>query len=658
LRGWGSLFILNISMVHRIAAVHLWALPLEAVFTEPGLNAVRRESRGRWVLDAVSPEAMAQGVRPGATLSEAKARLPALQVRNRDPAGELAALARAAELLFTFGPTVEVCGPDLLFVEVGRSMKALAGATEGQVAEAMERLMARGGHQATVVLAETVDAARTLVQHLSQQALPRPPAPTRLKGRGRARAVERPAPKPRRGPKVARTRVVPPGGEADALGPLPLSALTWTDAREDPEGRLHERLAGAVASLRVLGVADVARLRALPADQIASRFGDAGALLMRRAHAAATRPLVPFVPPDRLVERFELEQVTEALEPVSFVVRRLLERLADRLEARGLAVTKVTLTFQVEPGAGHVIDADAARPRRHLSDEVLPLCFARPTRKAKTFFTVAQDALQGALPGAVRAVSAAAVAPQADRGAQLDLFNAHERRLEAVGELVSRLVATLGDKAVFSPEVANTHRPEAAWRRRAFDIEAALRPPPVSAPRRVAVIPLDPVAGAGRRAADYALPAVEAGLSVTGMSGVDPAAPAAAPEAWPKPVPRAPADEPLPPLPPRPLVLFPQPERATYLRGTGMEEGILVWRGRRYPLVRLMGRERLEAEWWTRAPVERDYVVAEAADGRRFWVFFTRGREDGSGAGVSGAPGARADALGRDGEAFVHGIFD
>lgn len=640
-------------MVSRIAAVHLWALPLEAVFSAdpqgpgPALTAVRRESRGRWVLDAVSPEAMAQGVRPGSTLSEAKARLPSLLVRNRDPAAELGALARAAELLFTFGPSVEVCGPDLLFVEVGRSMKALAGATEGQVAEAIQKLMVRGGHQATVVLAETVDAARTLVQHLSQQALPRPAAPTRLKGRGRARAVERPAPKPKRVPKRPRAQVVPPGGEADALDRLPLSALAWTDAREDPEGSLHQRLLGAIASLRVLGVSEVARLRALPSAQIASRFGDAGELLMRRAHAAANRPLRPFVPPDRLVERFELEHVTEDLEPVNLVVRLLLERLADRLDARGLAVTKVTLTFLVEPGLDNVIDADAARPRRHLKDEPIHLRFARPTRKAKTFFTVAQDALQGSLPGAVRAVSAEATAPQADRGAQLDLFTSHERRLEAVGELVSRLVATLGDKAVFSPEVANTHRPEAAWRRRAFDIDAALRPPPVSAPRRVAVIPVAPVAGDARRPGDYALPAVEAGLSVTGMSGDDgPATGPAGP--WPKPVPRTPADEPLPPLPPRPLVLFPRPERATFLRGTGMDEGVLVWRGRRYPLVRLMGRERLEAEWWTRAPVDRDYVVAEAADGRRFWLFF----------GPEGPEGRAPAPCSGEGEAFVHGIFD
>ena len=653
LRGWGSLFILNISLVQRIAAVHLWALPLEVTAGlqgewDPRLPAaVRSEARGRWILDAVSPGAMAAGVRPGSTLSEAKARLPALLVRSRDPGAELSALTRAAELLLAFGPTVEPCAPDLLFVEVGRSMQALAGATEAEVVEAIQRAMARGGHRASVVLAETVDAARTLAQHLSLVALPRPPAPARLAGRGRARAGERPAPKARRLPKTPRTLVVAPGGEAAALAPLPLAALTWTDPRDDPEGALRQRLQGALASLRVLGVGDVARLRALPAAQLASRFGDAGLLLARRAQAASSRPLRPFTPPERLVERFELEQVTEALEPVAFVVRRLLERLAERLDARSLAVTRVKLTFQVEPGVDHVLDADAPRARRHLTDETLTLAFARPTRKAKTLYAVAQDAIQGALPGAVRAVTVEAAAPQGDRGAQLDLFTAHEKRVEAVAELVSRLAATLGDSAVFSPEVFNTHRPEAAWRRRPFDIDAALRVAPVAAPRRAAVSAVTAPAS-GRGGAGHALPAVEAGLSVTGVpAGGAPveAAPAQA-AAWPKPVPRAPADEPLPPLPPRPMVLFPRPERATYLRGSGIDEGVLVWRGRRHPLVRVMGRERLQTEWWTPSPVERDYVVAEAADGRRFWMFFAP-RE---------AAGGAVAPFGH--EAFVHGIFD
>jgi len=81
--------------------------------------------------------------------------------------------------------------------------------------------------------------------------------------------------------------------------------------------------------------------------------------------------------------------------------------------------------------------------------------------------------------------------------------------------------------------------------------------------------------------------------------------------------------------------MLPRPERATVLRATGVDEGVLVWRGQRHHLVDIGGREKLEAEWWSASPVEREYVVAESADGRRFWLFFTP-----------------------EGEARVHGVFD
>ena len=51
-------------------------------------------------------------------------------------------------------------------------------------------------------------------------------------------------------------------------------------------------------------------------------------------------------------------------------------------------------------------------------------------------------------------------------------------------------------------------------------------------------------------------------------------------------------------------------------------------------MVNFLARERLEAEWWTEAPVDREYTIAETADGRRLWLYF-------------GSEGA-----------FVHGVFD
>src|SRR3974377_983636 len=48
-------------------------------------------------------------------------------------------------------------------------------------------------------------------------------------------------------------------------------------------------------------------------------------------------------------EAIELESAVETLEPLSFLLNRLLDQLCARLEARALAVQKLTLRLQLEP---------------------------------------------------------------------------------------------------------------------------------------------------------------------------------------------------------------------------------------------------------------------------------------------------------------------
>lgn len=574
------------------------------------------------------------------TQSEGKAALPALAVRARDPIAEHDALRRAAELLFAYGPTVEVAAPDMLFVEVGRSLPALARKLSGRSDEAalvrdLQATLGKAGHEATVVIARDADTGQILAQAMSREAWPSPPLNPRRRGRGRSPRAHR-VRNPRRASETL--RVVPPGGDAESLASLPISALIWTDRRRDPKGVLRERLAAAQASLALLGVRTVGRLRELPPAQLAQRFGEAGALLASRARAERERPLEPFDPPEHLIEHIELESVTEDLEPVLFVLKRLMSRLADRLEARSRAVLEVRLRFVIEPGLDRGIDVDEPRSQRSQREEVVTLRFARPTRRARTLLALVREKLEGSLPGAVVALGVEAHAPEVDHGAQLDLFNAHARRVEDVGELVSRLQVSLGEHAVFSPQIDDTHRPESAWGRGAFDIERALESPPVERPPRARFEALSGGGPSRRDPSSYRLPEVDHRLRVTGERDCppdDPTPSMSEERPWPKPVPREPEDEPVPTLPPRPLALFGTPESGLLLGKSGMDEGVLIWRKERVPLVSLGGRERLETEWWKETPLVRDYAVAEAADGRRFWLYF--------------------DACG---EVRVHGVFD
>src|SRR5262249_29246813 len=135
-------------------------------------------------------------------------------------------------------------------------------------------------------------------------------------------------------PALSPVVVVPAGQEIRMLDPLPLDALIWSDALEDPDGLKRERMRAIHASMRVLGIHDVAGLRTLPPAQVASRFGDAGSILMQRSSAELHRPLRPFTPPDRIIEEHELDGLVEELEPVLFVLKRLFDRVEARLDAR------------------------------------------------------------------------------------------------------------------------------------------------------------------------------------------------------------------------------------------------------------------------------------------------------------------------------------
>lgn len=602
----------------RLAAVHFPALPLEVVFEDLSpARAVQGELRGRPILVAVTEEARRRGVRPGMSPSEAKARLPELELKPRDLSLEAKRLSRAAELLLGFGPHVELALPDLAYVEIGRSRRVLkkwAGEGEEAIALAITKVLLEAGHRVSVVITRDPDTGRTLAEHLS-----RPVAPPKKRSKKH----------PNSPPPV---QVVPVGGEAAALSRLPLSALRWTDLRDDPEGRLKERLTEALASLKLLGIEEIGRLSSLPEAQLGSRFGEAGVLLAARAQARLDRPLRTFTPPSRIVEELDLESVVEDLEPMLFVLRRIYGHLEARLDARNLAATSLLLRFVVEPDLSRKISADAVREASSKLVVPLTLSLARPTRKAATFFNITKEKLGGALPGAVRAVTVEALGTAPDRGAQLDLFNNHQKQLEEVGELVGRLQAALGEHAVFSPEILDRHRPEGAWKIRPFDLEQALLPPATKKPVRLSAAL--PPAPAPTPRSPSPLPVVDGSLQV---------ALPLAPEAvetrvelptthWPKPA--APRVDPLPPLPPRPLELLERPEAATLLAPSGLDEGVLLWRGQRLPLVNFLARERLEAEWWTEAPVEREYTIAETADGRRLWLYF-------------GSEGA-----------FVHGVFD
>jgi protein ImuB len=216
-------------------------------------------------------------------------------------------------------------------------------------------------------------------------------------------------------------------------------------------------------------VRTVGELARLPADEVASRLGEAGQELHATARGLDPRPLSPRQPPPVFEEGLELEWPLVALEPFLFAARSALERLAGRLETCGLACARLELSLLLEP---------EGRAERGLE---LPA----PTRDWKTLLTLVRLDLEARPPGAPVVGFRFTAHPDRPRQAQLALFGPPELSPDRLATTLARLFALLGPGRVGSPRPEDGHRPE-----RVALVE--YRPPP---PPRVRPAPAGSVRG-------------------------------------------------------------------------------------------------------------------------------------------------------------------
>ncbi len=120
--------------------------------------------------------------------------------------------------------------------------------------------------------------------------------------------------------------VIPPGETAGFLAAQPVSVLAASD------------LAGL---LKRLGLGTLGDFAALPARDVASRFGDAGECAHRLARGLDSRPLAAGPPPADLSVAQEFDPPEPRAEPVVFAAKALAEQLHAGLAARGLTCVRV-----------------------------------------------------------------------------------------------------------------------------------------------------------------------------------------------------------------------------------------------------------------------------------------------------------------------------
>src|SRR5579864_244231 len=263
------------------------------------------------------------GVEPGMTKLQAEAS-PQVALRPRSLLEETSAHAALLDGAQSFSPRVEDTAADtVILVLVG--LERLFGAA-AQIARDLARRISDLGLEANVAVAANPDAAMHAARGF---------------------------------PGVT---VIPAGKEAERLGDLPVEVLlagfrsqesgvgSQGQAASSRESKQNEerRTLEILETLDRWGVRNCRTLAALPEVALSERLGQEGLRLQRMARGATERPLVASEPPLSFEEAVELEYPVALLEPLAFVLNRLLEQLCARLSARALATNELRLRMELE----------------------------------------------------------------------------------------------------------------------------------------------------------------------------------------------------------------------------------------------------------------------------------------------------------------------
>src|SRR4051794_10170128 len=384
----------------RIACLYLPLFPLAArLRSEPELIrealAVMEGNGNAARVVAATRLARSAGLRPGLTLPHARALCPKLAARPRDADCERAAQEALLEVAEAFSPRVEDAGEGSAYLDVDGIGRHYPGPSpELEMGRSLMNAAEAAGLPARVGIASSKLAARVAA------GLPDPPV------------------------------VVAAGEEAAFLPPLPLQRLA-------PE-------VDVAATLERWGVHSVGDFARLPPSRVASRLGRLGRELHSTARGLDPRPLMPREPPPAFQEGMSLEWPLVALEPFLFVGRAALDRLCQRLEARGFACVRLELSLRLEPD-GH---------------QERSIALPAPTRDVKTLLTLVRLELEARPPGAPVAGFSFAAHPDRPREAQLALSGPAALSPDRRATTLARLFALLGPDRVGSPRPMDGHSPE------------------------------------------------------------------------------------------------------------------------------------------------------------------------------------------------------
>jgi protein ImuB len=288
-----------------------------------------------------------------------------------------------AETALAFSPSFEQTAPDTVVFRID-GLQRLHGSPR-QIAEAIAK---QAGNEIDVAIAETAAAA------------------------------------------IIAARNFPGVTVAPSLNDLDVATLTLTDEMAQV--------------LESWGIYTFEQLAQLPETGLAERFGAQGVYLQRLARGAIHRPLKIFQPETTYEDRIQLDHPVSLLEPLLFLIARLLNDQCARLLSNAMAANEVTICLELEDREEHI---------RTLH---LPV----PMRESKSLLKLLQMDLEAHPPAAPTIALALSLKPVHPRTVQTGIFLPVTPAPDKLELTLARIRGIVGENNVGLPQLLDTHHPQ------------------------------------------------------------------------------------------------------------------------------------------------------------------------------------------------------
>jgi protein ImuB len=331
----------------------------------------------------------------GMPLANARAICPHLEVHDADEAADAKTLDGIADWCDRFTPLVALDAPHGLFLDITGCAHLFGG--EAALLKLLCDALTVHGFAVSAAIASTAICARTMTRHVHG-------------------------------------RIVADGEEAEAVSPLPVSALGANEA--------------IVKGLRRAGLKTIGDVALRARHEITARFGAAFTARLEQALGQGDAPISPRKPlPDYIVEqRFAEPVATDGV--ISATLSRLAVTLVASMEKQGKGARRLEASFFRTDGAVRTLVVDTGQP------------VTRPAVMDRLFRERLESLADPLDPGfGFDLIRLAAGRTEIVVQQQHDL-DSHVHDNDELAALIDRIAARIGSRRVVVHTPADTHIPE------------------------------------------------------------------------------------------------------------------------------------------------------------------------------------------------------